>query len=97
MTYNQTQYNWGTSFNDLLLGINSSTNGLFSIIFLFLIYFIIFVSFKSVYDTKIVFLISNFATTIIGVLFLIAGYISLNILLVPIGLLAISILIIGFT
>lgn len=94
MAYNLTNVTEANDFAGVFGGINQASGGLLSVLVLSLIYILVFIIFKDKYDTKAIFLANNIFITIIGALFWAAGYISLQILLIPIGLVSISIIVI---
>jgi len=70
--------------------INTLTGNLFGVLFLFVIFLIVFITFSKM-DIKRTFVISSFVTSFIGVLFWSIGFIQFAILLIPISVLVISI------
>lgn len=89
--YNLTNFTEANNPYTMFVAINNISGGLFGGLFLLVIFIMCFVMFKN-YDTKSVFIVSSFITSLLGFLFLTLGFISWIIFIFPILLLMASIL-----
>ena len=92
MVYNETFLNTSNTLTDVVTGLNTASNGVLFSTLLLVIFVIVFIATKR-YDTKVSFIASSFATSLVGLFFMFAGFITWAILFIPIGLLVMSLII----
>lgn len=86
--YNLSGFDNTSSFLSFFEASNDLASGyLFSLLFMFVLFFILFISFKAKYDTIIVFIGSSFIVGIIGVGGWSLGLVPTTIVFIPIFLL----------
>ena len=93
MAYNFTNVTDANSMYGVFNGLNSLLSGWLATMILAILFIVIFIIFKDKYDTKVILLVNSFVTTLVAGLFWTAGFISLQIVLIPVSLIAISVFI----
>ena len=91
--YNTTFMNNTGNIVELVAGINNASNSFLSIMLLIVIWVVVFIAMKH-FDTKVVFLSASVTTTLVGLFFLILGWISFTIFIFPLIMMMFSL--IGF-
>ena len=94
--YNESLIDNATGLGGLYAALNDASGMVLSMMILAVLAIIVFIATKQYYDTKTAFLSASFLTTIIGVFFFAAGFITIYILLFPIVLLLFSVMAIVF-
>jgi len=90
--YNTTFIDTGNNIVDLVIGINTSSNGWLGTILLIVLFIILFMTFNERYDTHKVLLGSSFFVLVIGILFWGLGILPITHLAIPLFLFAISLI-----
>lgn len=80
--YNITFMNTSNNIMEYYNGINNASDSLLSIIILIILWVIIFISMKH-FDTKVVFLTASITTSLIGIIFVAANFITTGIVIIP--------------
>jgi len=94
--YNITNVTQANNLWEFTREINTMTGDLFGVLFLFVIFLIVFITFSKM-DVKRTFVISSFVTSFVGILFWSIKFIPFHILLVPISMLVVSIFVLLLT
>lgn len=90
MASNITFLDTADTFTDLFVGINTNLGQTFGLLIMFVIFIIIFIMFQN-YEMKQILLFEGFILSIIGMLFVFLGWISITYLAIPIILLGVGI------
>jgi len=88
--YNITFLNESTSATQVFEGVNNMTGGLYASLMLLGFFIIVFIAMKK-YDTDVALLSTSFVVSTIAMLFLVMGWISIEIFAIPITILIISV------
>jgi glucan phosphoethanolaminetransferase (alkaline phosphatase superfamily) len=87
MVYTTTFLDNASDFMGVADGVNAMTNNYYAYLILFSLWLIMFIAFKTRFDTEVSVVSSSFAVTVAAVFLFVLGWINITILIIPIILL----------
>ena len=94
MSYNMTFQDTSNTLDDIVSGVNTASGGMFAVILLVILWFILFSTFKR-YETLTAYTASSFIVSVVAALAWFRGYVGFETALVPVIMLIVGV-IIGF-